>query len=65
MSNYKKSEIVPNSLHYPLEKLRSRKHTFFNLFSVLKECDSKLKKGIVDKVNVFIVNLEKNVGKTY
>ena len=61
---YKQSTLVKNSIDYPLDKLRAKGHTFFNLDSVLN-IDQHLKQGVEENVNVFIINLEKNVGKTY
>ena len=61
---YKQSTLVKNSIDYPLDKLRKKGHTFFNLDSVLN-IDQHLKQGVEENVNVFIINLEKSVGKTY
>lgn len=62
--DYKQSTHVKNSIHYPLEKLKSAGHMYFSLEAILN-VDKHLKKGCDKYVNIFIINLEKQVGKTY
>ncbi|MDK2819373.1 MAG: hypothetical protein KFW07_00905 [Mycoplasmataceae bacterium] len=62
--SFKMKDKKSDSIYYPLNLLKQKKLKFFD-FDIVKNIDNSIKHAIDKYINLVIINLEKNVGKTF